>query len=337
MLTQAIQKLMLQDDLSEDELNAAFKDAIEVNNIPQISAFLALLKAKGETEDELHAIVKILRSKMHPVNAPVSVLDIVGTGGDGKQTVNISTASSLLIAMCGVKTVKHGNRSVSSKAGSADFLEALGYNIHLNAVKIPELLEACNYVFCFAQNFHPVMKSFAPIRKALGVPTCFNLMGPLLNPANPAYMMLGVANPNYVKIYAKLLQRQNVQRGLVFHCAGTDELCTAGNIVAAEINQDQIIEENIDPRSFGFQLCQIEDLKGGDAVQNVELIKRSFSGEESPITDALILNTAYALYLSGLQDSVTVAIEEVKEILSSGQVLAKLGHIVECSHKLGAE
>lgn len=315
MLKRSIQKLIRRENLSVVEIQDTLQEILETDNEAQVAAFMSLLRAKGETADEIYGIVDKMRSQMIKVQTHCPVLDIVGTGGDGFNTVNISTGSALLAASCGVKIAKHGNRSVSSSCGSADVLEALGVNITLDKTEISKNIDQYNFGFCFAPSFHPALAKLKEIRKNLSVPSAFNLVGPLLNPTQPAYLMVGVASKAIMEIFSDVLLKSNMKRALIFHCEGLDELCCVGDIDIIEINDGATQSYTLDPTSLGFSKCSIKDLQGGTVATNATLLLDVLKGKSNPIADTLILNAGFANYLYGICDSV-----------EAGILLAKIKH-----------
>ena len=220
MLKAILTQLMAGQDLTLNEATSAFSAVLSDAPVEQVAAFLVLLHAKGETPEELQGLIQVMQAQMKKVRTDYPVLDIVGTGGDGANTVNISTAASLLAAACGAKVVKHGNRSVSSRCGSADLLEALGVRLDATAEQVSDDLHRHGLAFCFAPNFHPAMKAVKAVRQALGVRTTFNLIGPLLNPAQAQHLLMGVFSPDYLELMADTLLRLGVEHAMVVHSHG---------------------------------------------------------------------------------------------------------------------
>ena len=293
----------------------------------QKAATLVLLRSKGETATELGACLDVLRANMQSISLPYPVIDFVGTGGDRLHTVNISTASALLAAACDLPTLKHGNRAMSSLAGSADVLAALDINIHSTAAQTQESIAQHHFGFCFAPNYHPALKQLAELRKQIKVSTLFNLLGPLLNPAPKVHLILGVADPKLVDTYATLLTQKNTPRSVIIHQQGLDELTCLGPAQLIEINGQHATELFIDPESLGLKRCRIEDLSGKDAQYNAAYIRQTFSGEETGLSDTLILNAALGLYLYHENQTLSDAMQIAREALRSGKaevLLAKL-------------
>jgi len=318
MLKECIKKLIIRENLSSNECDEALEEIIKGDNPCLAAAFLVLLKAKGETADEIYGIAKAMRNSMIKVRTSSDVIDIVGTGGDGQHTVNISTASALLAASCGIKVAKHGNRSVSSLCGSADVLSALGVDINKNTEEASRAIERDGFAFLFAPNYHPAMAKIASVRKALGIPTCFNILGPLLNPAFARYMMIGVYKRELLEIISDALIKLGVKKALVYHGQGLDELTTAGISEAYEIEDNTKLLTIINPQEYGFNKCSIEDLKGGNPQKNASILKKVFKGECDPISDSIVLNAAFALKIYGISTSVKDGINIAKNALANG-------------------
>lgn len=300
MLKEYIQKLFCKENLSVANIESSLKEILTGNNEAQIAAFLTLFRAKGETAEEIYGFVKTMQSMMVVSDTPYQVLDIVGTGGDGFNTVNISTGSALLAASCGVRIAKHGSRSASSMSGSADVLERLGMNIDISPSEVSECIESTNFGFLYAPNFHPALSQLKLIRKRLGLPTVFNLIGPLINPAQAQFLMIGVADLSYLNIISDVLLKLGVERALVFNCSGLDEICCVGPIEMIEINQSNSYRYVFDPADYGFKRCTVENLQGGSAEKNAGIIKSSLRGNLGAVSDTLVLNAGLANYMYGL-------------------------------------
>jgi anthranilate phosphoribosyltransferase len=325
MLRPSIEKLMRREHLDSLACQQVFDEILDPNINPlQIAAFLMLLRAKQETAEELTAIVKVLRDKMIMVPTNSKVLDIVGTGGDGLNTINISTGSAILAASCGVKIAKHGNRSVSSLTGSADVLEALGINIHLTPDKISQCIEEIGIGFCYSPHFHPMMQTLRAFRKQLNLPTTFNILGPLLNPANALHTILGVFDEALMPIMADVLIQTGSKRSIVVHGSGLDEISCAGPVKIIETNGNEKNAYILDPLDFGLSRCSIEDLRGGDAETNARLLLNTFKGKRGPIAETLILNAAVALYIYGIHSSISAAILHASDNLYRGAAFTLL-------------
>lgn len=333
ILKLSIEKLMRGEHLDEITCQHVLDEILDPHMNPlQVSAFLTLLRAKQETPEELAAIVNALRAKMIPVQTRSSVLDIVGTGGDGVNTINISTGSAIVAASCGIKIAKHGNRSVSSLTGSADVLEALGVNIQLTPDQVSQCIDEVGIGFCYSPNFHPMIQKLRSFRKELNIPTTFNLLGPLLNPAKAPHILLGVLDKKLLPIMAEVLIKTGSKRSVVVHGGGLDEMSCIGPVNIIEINGKEKIESTLDPLDFGFARCTIAHLRGGDAKTNATLLLDTFKGKRGPIADTLILNAAVALYIYGTHSSIQQAISQASDNLYRGEALSFLNKWVEFSY-----
>lgn len=326
MLTPLLQKLMNHQDLSYQECYnmqqlLLTQDADHTHNT-QAGALLSLLHCKHETADELFGLRQALCEQMQRVTIAQPALDIVGTGGDGANTVNISTAASLVAAAAGVPVVKHGNRSVSSRCGSADLLEEFGINLHANAEQIQKSVNQNNFGFCFAPHFHTGIKKIASLRKALGIRTSFNLLGPLLNPAEVSHYIMGVYDPYYLPVFAEILQKMPIKRAMVVHGAGLDELSCLGKATIYDVTPTGYQQHTFDPKDFGFNYCELADLQGGDAETNAKLILSAFAGKPSPLADSIAINAGAGIYLYGLTIDLQSGIQLAKKLLTEKTVLS---------------
>lgn len=329
-------KLLSRKNLTEEESYQAFSAIMENRLSPiQTGAFLALLRAKGESPSEIIGAVKLLREKAIKVSVDKPVLaDTCGTGGDSLHTFNISTAVALLASACGVPIAKHGNRAVSSQCGSADVLETLGYKIDLPPQKTKEILEKFNFAFFFAPLYHQAMKNVASIRKTLGFRTIFNIIGPLTNPANVKVQIAGVSDSRLLKVIPIVFQSLGIT-GYVFCGAdGMDEISLTGKTFMVEVTRNTIIEMELAPENFGFRMCEIKKLKGGNCQENAEMVRKILSGQEKgPRREIVLLNTAVLLKASGKVPSFSEGLILAEEILNSGAAWEKLKKIVEFSNE----
>jgi anthranilate phosphoribosyltransferase len=336
MLKQAIEKLIRRENLSKDECLKIIEMMLQSNNTAQIAAFLVALRCKNVTAEELSGMVNAFQQRMIRVPHSHQVLDIVGTGGDGANTVNISTGSAILAASCGVKIIKHGNRAVSSACGSADVLEALGVVISQTPEKISNGLNTLGIGFCFAPNFHPALRQLSGLRRELNIPTVFNFLGPLLNPASPAHLLLGVHDASLMPLMAEYLKQNLKGKCLVVHAHGLDEISAVGVAHVLEISPAEIKEYAMDPAQFGLSYCKKEDLQGGSAQTNAQILLECFSPQKnrknSGLDTTLILNAATALYLYGKYSSIGEAISEARENLTNGSAMKLLQNWIEFSH-----
>ncbi len=293
-------------------------------NSLQTAAYLALLRAKGETAEDLLAMVSTLRAQSIAIELPHPCIDIVGTGGDGAQSVNISTGAAILTAACGVPVAKHGAHAVSSRCGSADVIEALGVAIDLPSLALLECLKQVNITFLLCPRFHPTFKSIAALRRDLGIPSIFNILGPLLHPAQVPFAMIGVGKKDLVPVMAEAMSQLNFKRALVFHGYGLDELTCIGPSQALLLSGSSIENIKIDPQALGFSLSKPEDLRGGLPQDNANILRRSLAGENNPVSDTLTLNAGMALWVFGAAASPQLACEHVRRVLREGQALTLL-------------
>ncbi len=302
----------------------------------QMAGMLIGLKVRGEREEEIAGFARAMREAARPVElGGLEALDIVGTGGDGKGTINLSTASAFVAAAAGIPVAKHGNRAASSKSGSADVLEALGVRIELEPEAVAHLVREVGIGFLFARSFHPAMRHVAPVRSELGVRTVFNLLGPLTNPARPAYFLLGVFDPALLEPMARALSALGVKRALVVHGEGADELVLGENEVV-EVLDTGIRRYRLHVRELGLDPAPIEALKGGTPEENAEVLRRILAGEETgPKADAVALNAGAAIYAAGRAESLRAGVERARALLSEGAPARVLERLVEESRRAG--
>ncbi len=330
-----LQKLTEGKDLTMDEAFNAILTIMKNESDPAMTgAFLTALAIKGETPDEIVGAAKAMMEVAEIQDFNEEILDIVGTGGDRSFSFNISSVSSLVIASCGVKVAKHGNRSVSSKCGSADLFEALGVKFDFNSKYASDVLSKAGIVFLFAPVYHKAMRFVGPIRKALGIKTIYNIMGPLINPMDAKYMVLGVYKKELVNVVANVLLKKGIKRAMVVYgLDGVDEISMADNTYVNEIVDGNIIEYEIDPRNYGFNLCKHDDLVGGDPLVNKQIALDIFNGKKGPKRDVVILNAACAIHIYK-NISIEDAIKEATNAIDSGLVLKTLEKFVEATNDL---
>jgi anthranilate phosphoribosyltransferase len=284
-------------------------------------ALLVALRAKGETADEIRGFARAMRElARRPKIAPGRHVDIVGTGGDGSGSLNLSTGASLLAAACGLPVVKHGNRSVSSKCGSADVLAALGLPIPLDEAAAGECLASCGFTFLFAPHYHPAMKHIAPVRQALGVRTVFNILGPLANPAAPPFHVIGAFSDATAGRMADTLAGLPIERAFVVHGeAGWDEATPAGPFVLYDVRPGKVERTIRDPQDFGIERCTLDELRGGDAATNAARLRAALAGDDTQAhRDAIVLGCALALEVTGTEPDARRAASRARQVLSSG-------------------
>ncbi|MGV9649476.1 anthranilate phosphoribosyltransferase [Streptomyces sp. NPDC003328] len=303
----------------------------------QIAGFAVALRAKGETVAEITGLVRAMYEHANVIEVPGSTVDIVGTGGDGGKTVNISTMSSIVVAGAGAKVVKHGNRAASSASGASDVLEKLGVNLELPVHRVAEVAEVAGITFCFAVKFHPALRHVAAARGQLGIRTTFNVLGPLTNPAKVKAQAVGVADPRMAPIVAGVLAERG-NSSLVFRGDdGLDELTTTSTSRVWVVRDGKVTEEAFDPRDVGIELVPVEALRGADASYNAEVARRLLDGETGPVRDAVLLNSAAALvaleHAEGpLVDRIRAGMDRAAESIDSGAAKSVLDRWVAASH-----
>ena len=336
MIKEAIIKLSKKQDLAYAEAEAVMDEIMSGQATPvQMSAYLTALSLKGETIDEITASAAGMRAHCIKLLHNLDVLEIVGTGGDGSNSFNISTTSSLVIAAGGVPVAKHGNRAASSKSGAADVLEALGVKITLTPERSAEILKKINICFLFAQNYHIAMKYVAPIRKELGIRTVFNILGPLSNPAGANMELMGVYDQSLVEPLAQVMANLGVNRGMVVYGQDSlDEISMCAPTSVCEIRDGKFTSYEITPEQFGYERCEKGALTGGTPAENAEITKAILKGEEKgPKRQAVCLNAGAALYIAGKAVSIEEGVKLAESLIDSGAALKKLEEFVEETNK----
>ena len=336
MIKEAIIKLSKKQDLAYAEAEAVMDEIMSGQATPvQMSAYLTALALKGETIDEITASAAGMRAHCIKLLHNLDVLEIVGTGGDGSNSFNISTTSSLVIAAGGVPVAKHGNRAASSKSGAADVLEALGVKIILTPERSAEILKKINICFLFAQNYHIAMKYVAPIRKELGIRTVFNILGPLSNPAGANMELMGVYDQSLVEPLTQVMANLGVNRGMVVYGQDSlDEISMCAPTSVCEIRDGKFTSYEITPEQFGYERCEKGALTGGTPAENAEITKAILKGEEKgPKRQAVCLNAGAALYIAGKAASIEEGVKLAESLIDSGAALKKLEEFVEETNK----
>ncbi len=336
MIKEAIIKLSKKQDLAYAEAEAVMDEIMSGQATPvQMSAYLTALALKGETIDEITASAAGMRAHCIKLLHNLDVLEIVGTGGDGSNSFNISTTSSLVIAAGGVPVAKHGNRAASSKSGAADVLEALGVKITLTPERSAEILKKINICFLFAQNYHIAMKYVAPIRKELGIRTVFNILGPLSNPAGANMELMGVYDQSLVEPLAQVMANLGVDRGMVVYGQDSlDEISMCAPTSVCEIRDGKFTSYEITPEQFGYERCEKGALTGGTPAENAEITKAILKGEEKGSKrQAVCLNAGAALYIAGKAASIEEGVKLAESLIDSGAALKKLEEFVEETNK----
>jgi len=320
ILTPILAELTRGVELSPDAVDAAVGEIFEgrVSDV-QAAAFIVALRTKGETESELAALVRAMHRFATHVDVPEGAIDTCGTGGDRSGTVNVSTMAALIAAGAGARVVKHGNRAASSQAGSADVLEELGVAIELGPVGVAECVEEAGVGFCFARRYHPGMRFLGPARAEIGVPTTFNFLGPLANPARVRRQAVGVCDATMAERMLGALRELGTERAMIFFGDdGLDELTTTTTSVVYELTADRLHSYPLDPQDFGIGRAEPSQLVGGDAATNAKLLRAVLRGDEGPHRDLALLNAAAALMVAGIAGDFADGIEAARASIDSG-------------------
>lgn len=327
MIQELTQKLIAGERLATAEIQQAAEAMMSGEATPvQISAFLTGLAIRGETIEELAAFASVMRGHALPFKRePGIVLDTCGTGGDHSGTFNISTAAAFVAAAAGVRVAKHGNRSMTSKCGSADVLQELGINTDCEPEVMERSLDEVGICFLFAQKYHSSMKHVAPVRRELGFRTIFNLLGPLANPAAALHQLIGVFRKELVETHAEVLLRLGAKRAMVVHGEdGLDEITLCGKTYVAEVRDGKVMKITITPGLYGFKTATAEELKGGDAADNARIILEIFDGKPGAPSDIVALNAGAAIYIAEQADTIEEGIEKARQVIASGAAREKL-------------
>lgn len=335
MIKEAIQKLAKKEDLSYAVAKEVMNEIMsgEASEV-QKSAYLTALSMKGETIDEITASVEEMRNHCVKLLHDMEVLEIVGTGGDGSNSFNISTTSSIVISAGGVPVAKHGNRAASSKSGAADCLEALGVNIKVSPEKSAELLKKIGICFLFAQNYHIAMKYVGPVRKELGIRTIFNILGPLANPAGANMQVMGVYEEELVEPLARVLSNLGVMKAMVVYGQDKlDEISMSAPTSVCEIHDGEFRCYTIEPEQFGFTKCKKEDLVGGTPEENARITNSILNGDKGPQRNAVVMNAGAGLYIADAADTLEAGVRMAEELIDSGKAKARLEEFVRLSNE----
>ena len=336
MIKEAILKLAKKEDLTYEMAEAVMNEIMSGEATPvQMSAYLTALSIKGETIDEITASAAGMRAHCIKLLHNMDVLEIVGTGGDGSNSFNISTTSSLVIAAAGVPVAKHGNRAASSKSGAADVLEALGVNISIPPEKSAQLLKDISICFLFAQNYHVAMKYVAPIRKELGIRTVFNILGPLSNPAGANMELMGVYDESLVEPLAQVMAKLGVSRGMVVYGKDSlDEISMCAPTAVCEIKDGWFQSYELTPEQFGYERCDKSQLTGGSPQENAEITKAILEGREKGAKrQAVCMNAGAALYITGKTDTIEQGVRMAESLIDDGSALRKLEEFITESNR----
>lgn len=335
MIKEAILKLAKKENLTYEEAEKVMDEIMSGEATPvQMSAYLTALSLKGETIEEITASAAGMRAHCIKLLHDQDVLEIVGTGGDGSNSFNISTTASMVIAAAGVPVAKHGNRAASSKSGAADVLEALGVKITLEPEKSAEILKKINICFLFAQNYHIAMKYVAPIRKELGIRTVFNILGPLSNPAGANMELMGVYEESLVEPLARVMENLGVTKGMVVYGQDKlDEISMSAPTSVCEIRDGKFRSYELTPEQFGYPRCEKDALKGGTLQENAQITRDILDGKETGAKrQAVCLNAGAALYIAGKAETMEAGARLAEELIDSGAAKAKLEEFIKESN-----
>lgn len=335
MIKEAIAQLVKREDLTSEVMEQVMEEIMtgEATDA-QKASFLTALSMKGETIDEITSAAKVLRSHCERFLNDMDVLEIVGTGGDGSNTINISTLSSVVVSAAGIPVAKHGNRAASSKCGTADCLEALGVKIDCAPARSAQILKDINLCFLFAQKYHPAMRFVGAVRKEMGIRTLFNVLGPLANPAGATMQLFGVYSEELVEPLAHVLRNLGVKRAMVVYGRDSmDEISLSAETKVCEFKNDEFKSYIIKPEDLGLTRCNKEDLVGGTPQENAAIVNDILGGAKGPKTDVVLLNAGAAIYLAS--DGITLkdGIEKAREIIVSGKAKKQLKEFIEETNK----
>jgi anthranilate phosphoribosyltransferase len=344
---QLLTSLLRGEELSADDTAWAMGEVMAGEATPvQLAGFVVALRAKGETAEEVDGLVRAMLAAARRIEVPGPAVDVVGTGGDRAHTVNISTMAAIVVAGTGATVVKHGNRAASSTCGSADVLEALGVSLTLEPDQVAEVAARAGITFCFAPTFHPSMRHAGVTRRELGVPTVFNFLGPLTNPAQPAAQAIGCAEPRMAGVMAQVFAARGASALVVRGDDGLDELTTATTSTVRRVRGGAVTEHVVDPQRLGVPVSPASDLRGGDAPFNADVVRRLLAGEPGPVRDAVLLNAAAALVALGdcdgsaaddLDEAMAAGLAMAAQAVDSGAGARVLERWVEASEALAAE
>jgi anthranilate phosphoribosyltransferase len=334
---EVLSALVARQDLTAEQAAWAMGEILAGEATPvQIAGFAVALRAKGETIEEMTGLVEAMYARATPISVAGRLLDVVGTGGDRSMSVNISTMAAIVAAGAGARVVKHGNRSASSKSGSADVLEALGIRLDLPADRVAALANEAGITFCFAAAFHPAMRHAAVPRRELGVGTTFNFLGPLANPVRPAAQAVGCADRRMAPVMAGVFAARGVDAWVFRGDDGLDELTTTTTSSVWTVHGGTVTEVTIDPAAHGLPVASAEELRGGDTARNAEVVRRTLDGEQGPVRDAVLLNAAAALAVydgpdAPVEDALAAGLAKAAEAVDSGAARATLDRWVAAS------
>ena len=337
MIRESIDTVVSGQSLSMEDASLVMREIMEGEATPaQLGAFLTALALKGETTQEIAGMAKVMREMALQVKVDGELIDTVGTGGDGKNTFNISTATAFVAAGAGLKVAKHGNRAASGSCGSADVLEALGVQIELSPEAVAQCVNEVGVGFMFAPAFHPAMRYAGPVRREIGIRTVFNILGPLTNPAGAQTQLLGVAFPELGGIMAEVLGFLGSHHAMIVHGhGGLDEISLSGDTSVWEVRGGEVEEWTLHVEDTGLPETPIEAILGGTKEENAATMRRVFQGEQGAVRDMVLLNSAGVLMVGDKAESIRKGVEMSAGIIDSGAALAKLDQMIEVTQRLG--
>ncbi len=337
MIREAIETVVSGGSLSMEESAATMREIMDGEaTAAQLGAFLAALRMKGETPEEVAGMATVMREKALPLDVDGPLVDTCGTGGDGKGTFNVSTAAAFVAAAAGLRVAKHGNRAASGTCGSADVLEALGVRIDLDPAGVKRCIEEVGIGFMFAPTFHPAMRHAAPVRREIGIRTVFNILGPLTNPAHAQRQLIGIADPALGEKMARVLNLMGSQRALVVHGdEGLDEVSLGATTRAWELKDGSVRPYSFSPEDLGLPRVTIDQIAGGTKEENAAALRRVFHGEPGPIKDVVLANSAAVLMVGGKATDLREGVALARNAIDGGEALRKVDALVELSQRLG--
>lgn len=339
MIREAIDAVVSGETLNMEDAETVMREIMEGGVTPgQLGALLAALRVRGETVEEIAGFATVMREKSLKVDAGDQLVDTVGTGGDGQNTFNISTATAFVASGAGLNVAKHGNRAASSACGSADVLEALGVKFDLPPQGVERCIKDIGIGFMFAPAYHPAMRHAAPVRREIGIRTAFNILGPLTNPAGARNQLVGVAYPELGQKMAQVLRLMNTHHSIIVHGeGGLDEITLSGDTTVWEVIDDKLWEWKLTLRDTGLPRRSIEEIRGGSKEENAATMRRLFQGETGPVRDYVLVNSAVVLLVGGLVLDLRGGVTLAAEVIDSGAAREKLEGLIELSQRLGRE
>lgn len=335
-MKEIIKKLSISENLTKKEAMYAMDQVLDNGaTLSQISAFLTLLRAKGESVEEIIGCAEVMKQKaLHIFPEKKNHIDLVGTGGDGSNTFNISTTAAFVVVGIGVPVAKHGNRAISSCSGSTDVLESLGIHIRLTPEQVTQCVDEIGIGFMFAKEFNPCMKNVSIVRSELGIRTIFNILGPISNPSDAHYQVVGVYKEELVHPLAVAMSKMGIDRGVVMCSGGIDEFTTVGLTTMSEIKDGIVSDYIFNPQEYGFPICDKADILGGTKENNAHITRSILSGEKGAKRDTVLLNAGVSIYIQGAAGSIAEGIKFAEESIDKGLAFEKLNKLIDLTQKM---